>query len=70
LEAGQIEPTHKGFAEFDPSLKPLKMLANSVECSTEMGPFFHGFSPYWQPFWQPPFMPSTECFGDSPASRL
>jgi hypothetical protein len=38
-----IEPTHKGFADFAPSLKPLKMLANSVECSTEIGLFFHGF---------------------------
>jgi len=41
-----IEPTHKGFADFDPSPKPLKKLANSVECSTEIGLFFHGFSPY------------------------
>jgi hypothetical protein len=41
-----IEPTHKGFADLSPSPKPLKKLANSVECSTETGLIFHGFSPY------------------------
>jgi len=41
-----IEPAHKGFADLSPSLKPLKKLANSVECSTEIGLVFHGFSPY------------------------
>jgi hypothetical protein len=41
-----IEPTHKGFADLSTSPKPLKELANSVECSTEIGLVFHGFSPY------------------------
>jgi hypothetical protein len=34
-----IEPTHKGFAVFRPSPKPLKIPANSVECSTELVDF-------------------------------
>ena len=53
-----IEPTHKGFAVFRPSPKPLKIPANSVECSTRIGRFFRGFSPYWVPFGDPQFMPS------------
>ena len=38
-----IEPTHKGFADLSTSPKPLKKLADSVECSTEIGLVFHGF---------------------------
>ena len=48
-----IEPTHKGFAVFHPSPKPLKIPANSVEFTTRIGRFFHGFSPYWGPFGDP-----------------
>jgi hypothetical protein len=45
-------------AVFHPSPKPLKIPANSVECSTRIGRFFRGFSPYWGPFGDPLFMPS------------
>jgi hypothetical protein len=36
----------QGSADLSASPKPLKKLANSVECSTEIGLVFHGFSPY------------------------
>jgi hypothetical protein len=51
-----IEPTHKGFAVFHPSSKPLKIPPIPSNAAPKIGQFFHGFSPYGDPVGEPPFL--------------